>query len=59
MKEGNVHLEPADSYILVLGKGKKEREMGLGQRARLDLHRYMRQYRKHAKADEPRRKKQQ
>jgi integrase/recombinase XerD len=50
---GNVHLEPADSYILVFGKGKKEREMGVGQRVRLDLHRYMRQYRKYARADEP------
>ena len=49
----NVHLDPGDSYILVFGKGKKEREMGLGQRARLDLHRYIRQYRKQAKPADP------
>lgn len=50
---GNVHLDPQDSYVLVLGKGRKEREIGLGQRARLDLHRYIRQYRKYAKPSEP------
>lgn len=50
---GNAHLDPQDSYVLVLGKGRKEREIGLGQRARLDLHRYIRQYRKYGKPNEP------
>jgi len=48
----NVHLDQRDSYILVYGKGKKEREIGLGTRARLDIHRYIRQYRKYAKPEE-------
>jgi len=48
----NVHLHPQDSYIMVFGKGRKEREIGLGTKARLDLHRYIRQYRKHGKPDE-------
>jgi site-specific recombinase XerD len=44
----NVHLNPRDSYILVHGKGKKQREVGLGQKARIDLHRYIRQVRANA-----------
>ncbi|HLG65556.1 MAG TPA: tyrosine-type recombinase/integrase [Ktedonosporobacter sp.] len=49
---GNVHLDPNDSYILVMGKGRKEREIGLGTQARTALHRYIRQHRKYAKPDE-------
>jgi len=49
----NVHLDPQDSYILVYGKGKKEREIGLGAKARLDLHKYLRLHRKGAKPDDP------
>ncbi len=48
----HVHLHPQDSYIMVLGKGRKEREVGLGTRARIDLHRYIRQYRKYARPDD-------
>jgi len=48
----NVHLDPQDSYVLVHGKGRKQREIGLGIRARLDLHRYIRQFRKHAKPEQ-------
>lgn len=41
-----------DSYIRVFGKGRKERELPLGNRARRALSRYLRNYRSHAtKAD--------
>lgn len=50
---GNVFIAKDESYIKVLGKGKKEREIGLGDKARADLHRYIRQYRKGARPDEP------
>jgi integrase/recombinase XerD len=39
-------LDPDDSYILVKGKGKKQREIGLGRVARLALRRYITRYRK-------------
>lgn len=41
-----VVISKADSYITVMGKGKKGREIGLGERARNDLYRYIRQYRR-------------
>ena len=37
-----------ESYIKVLGKGKKEREIGLSEQARMHLHKYIRRYRKAA-----------
>lgn len=41
----HVHLDPQDAYITVQGKGKKEREVGLGIAARTILHKYIRRYR--------------
>ncbi len=40
-----------DSYVKFMGKGRKEREIPLGDRARRALNRYMRQYRKGARLD--------
>jgi site-specific recombinase XerD len=45
----NVHLSKEDSYIKIMGKGGKEREIGLGDKARLAVHRYIRGYRTHAR----------
>ncbi len=42
----NVHLDTVDCYILVSGKGFKQREVGLGKQARTVLHKYIRRYRK-------------
>lgn len=42
----NVHLDPYDAYIKVTGKGDKEREVGLGNRSRQALHKYITRYRK-------------
>jgi site-specific recombinase XerD len=43
----NLFLDPDDSYIKVLGKGSKWREVGpLGRRARAALPRYIRRYRR-------------
>jgi site-specific recombinase XerD len=50
---GNIFIAKDEAYIKVLGKGKKEREIGLGDKARAELHRYIRQYRKGARPDEP------
>jgi integrase/recombinase XerD len=53
---GNVTLArdvQEDSYVKVMGKGRKEREIPLGDRARRALNRYMRQYRKGVKGSEP------
>jgi integrase/recombinase XerD len=47
-----VWLDPDDSYIKVVGKGKKEREIGLGRTARLALRRYITRYRKPRHAQE-------
>jgi site-specific recombinase XerD len=49
-----VWLDPDDSFIKVTGKGKKEREIGLGRVARLALRRYITRYRKPARAQEKR-----
>ncbi len=56
LQVGNVFLATGpreDSYIVVMGKGRKEREIGLGNRSRRSLHRYMRQYRKSATKTDP------
>lgn len=50
---GDVHLTPQDAFLKVLGKGRKEREVGLGNEARAALHRYIIRYRK-APSDEKR-----
>lgn len=42
----SVWLEADDSYILVRGKGKKQREIALGRQARLALRRYITRHRK-------------
>jgi site-specific recombinase XerD len=39
------------AHIIVLGKGRKQRELGLGQRARLALHRYVHQFRPNSDSD--------
>jgi site-specific recombinase XerD len=38
----NVHLDPEDSYIKVFGKGRKEREVGLGPTSRKAIRSYLR-----------------
>lgn len=48
---GNVTLARVvqeDSYIMVMGKGRKQREIPLGNKARRSLHRYIRECRKNA-----------
>lgn len=47
----NVHLNANDTYIMVMGKGRKEREVGLGNAARTALHKYISRYRKSATAE--------
>lgn len=49
---GNVSLDAGDAYITVMGKGRKQRETGLGKQARTALHRYIRQYRKGARPED-------
>lgn len=46
-------LEADDSYILIKGKGRKQREVPLGRVARLALRRYITRYRKPAHKAEP------
>lgn len=41
----DLHLSIADSYLQVFGKGRKHREVGLGNTARLDVHRYLYRHR--------------
>jgi site-specific recombinase XerD len=41
----NVHLDTNDPYIKVLGKGQKEREVGLGTQSRLALLKYLKMFR--------------
>src|SRR5258708_31591099 len=36
-----VHLTVEEGYLKVMGKGRKEREVGLGDKARAALHKYM------------------
>jgi site-specific recombinase XerD len=45
LKVSNVHLEKGDCYIRVFGKGRKEREVGLGERARRDVKKYLDRFR--------------
>lgn len=45
-------LSTEDSFLRVFGKGRKEREVGLGKQARTHLHRYIHRYR-HGPRDEP------
>lgn len=42
----HTHLNPRDAFLLVKGKGSKEREVGLGITARVALHKYIRRFRK-------------
>lgn len=41
----NVVMKPDESYITVLGKGRKERQVGLGKKSRNALHRYITRFR--------------
>ena len=41
---GNVHFGQ-DSYLQVMGKGRRERQVGLGDRSRAELHRYIYRHR--------------
>jgi len=40
-----VYLELHDAHLKVMGKGRKEREVGLGEQSRLALRRYITRYR--------------
>ena len=42
----NTHIQPDDPHIKVMGKGRKEREVGLSEGTRRELRKYMREYRK-------------
>jgi site-specific recombinase XerD len=48
----NVFLSAQDAYIRVFGKGRKEREVGLGKEARIALHRYITRYRQAGKEEQ-------
>jgi site-specific recombinase XerD len=51
---GNVHLDPDDPYIKVMGKGQKEREIGpLGELSRGELAHYLGTYRTGAELADP------
>src|SRR5262249_16201931 len=41
----NVHFNGDDAYLMVNGKGRKQREVGLGKRSRQLLHRYVHRHR--------------
>lgn len=45
LRMGNVYLEPFDTHLKIMGKGRKEREVGLGDQARIALRRYITRYR--------------
>jgi|SRR5579884_2487760 len=47
-----VHLTGDDAYILVNGKGRKQREVGLGRASRQQLHRYIHRFRPHARNEQ-------
>lgn len=49
---GNVHISPEEGWIVVMGKGRKEREIPLGIKSRQALHKYIRRFRKQAKPDD-------
>lgn len=42
-----VRITSDDAYLIVNGKGRKQREVGLGLKARTQLHRYIHRYRPH------------
>ena len=46
------HLDAQDGYLKVMGKGRKEREVGLGKLARTALYRYITRYRKAPKDEQ-------
>lgn len=46
-----VFLEPQEAFLRVCGKGRKQREIGLGKTARTALYRYITRYRKAAKEE--------
>jgi integrase/recombinase XerD len=48
----NVHLDSRDSYIKVFGKGRKEREIGLGRRSREALYKYIHRARRADKEEQ-------
>jgi site-specific recombinase XerD len=50
LTKDRVYFADGDAWILVNGKGRKQREVGLGKRARQLLHRYIHRYR-HARRD--------
>lgn len=41
------HLTTEDAYLVVNGKGRKQREVGLGKHSRQQLHRYIYRFRPH------------
>jgi len=47
----NIDLDPRDPYIKVMGKGRKEREVPLGNKALTALHKYIRRYREAPKEE--------
>jgi site-specific recombinase XerD len=40
-----VQFAPGDCYVQVMGKGRKERQVGLGERSRTEVHRWLHRYR--------------
>jgi site-specific recombinase XerD len=40
-----VQFAPSDCYVQVMGKGRKERQVGLGERSRTEVHRWVHRYR--------------
>jgi integrase/recombinase XerD len=51
LRIASICMDTQDSYVRVLGKGKKQREVGFGKQTRYHLHRYLHRGRK-ARADE-------
>lgn len=47
----NIFLEPQEAFLRVFGKGRKQREVGLGKNARAALYRYIIRYRKAPKEE--------
>ncbi len=47
-----VRLGLDDAYLIVNGKGRKQREVGLGNRSRAQLHRYIHRFRPHAPGEQ-------
>lgn len=51
LRLSDVHLSVEESYIVVNGKGRKQREVAVGNKARMQLHRYLYRYRPKVKDD--------